>query len=46
MIRVYDESTCVPGRSAMSDYRFANLWGPGIPADEFSAAGAPLPRRA
>jgi catechol 2,3-dioxygenase-like lactoylglutathione lyase family enzyme len=44
MIRVYDEAAYRPGRWAMSDYRFANLWGPGIPGHEFFDGGAPLPR--
>jgi catechol 2,3-dioxygenase-like lactoylglutathione lyase family enzyme len=44
MIRIYDEASYRPGRWAMSDYRFANLWGPGIPGHEFFDAGAPLPR--
>jgi catechol 2,3-dioxygenase len=43
MIRVYDEATYQPGRWAMSDYRFANLWGPGLPGPDFFDAGAPLP---
>jgi catechol 2,3-dioxygenase len=44
LIKVYDEATYRPGRWEMSDYRFANLWGPGIPGHEFFDAGAPLPR--
>jgi catechol 2,3-dioxygenase len=44
LIRIYDEATYRPGQWAMSDYRFANLWGPGIPDQEFFDAGAPLPR--
>ena len=44
LIEVYDEASYRPGRWDMSDYRFANLWGPGIPGHEFFEAGAPLPR--
>lgn len=44
MIKIYDEASYKPGRWVMSDYRFANLWGPGIPGHEFFDAGAPLPR--
>lgn len=44
LIKIYDEAGYRPGRWAMSDYRFANLWGPGIPGHEFFDAGAPLPR--
>jgi catechol 2,3-dioxygenase-like lactoylglutathione lyase family enzyme len=44
LIKVYDEAGYRPGRWALSDYRFANLWGPGIPGHEFFDAGAPLPR--
>jgi len=44
LIKVYDEAGYRPGAWAMSDYRFANLWGPGIPGHEFFDAGAPLPR--
>jgi catechol 2,3-dioxygenase-like lactoylglutathione lyase family enzyme len=44
MLQVTDEATYRPGAWAMSDYRFANLWGPGIPGHEFFDAGAPLPR--
>ena len=43
LIRIYDETTYKPGRWEMSDYRFANLWGPGIPGHEFFDAGAKLP---
>jgi len=42
MIKIYDEATYRPGRWEMSDYRFANLWGPGIPGHEFFEAGARL----
>jgi catechol 2,3-dioxygenase-like lactoylglutathione lyase family enzyme len=44
LIKIYDEATYRPGRWEMSDYRFANLWGPGIPGHEFFDAGAKLPR--
>lgn len=44
MIRIDDEAGYRPGSWAMSDYRFANLWGPGIPGHEFFDGGAPLPR--
>lgn len=44
LIKIYDEASYRPGRWVMSDYRFANLWGPGIPGHEFFDAGAPLPR--
>lgn len=44
MIKIYDQASYRPGRWVMSDYRFANLWGPGIPGHEFFDAGAPLPR--
>jgi len=44
LIKIYDEAGYRPGRWVMSDYRFANLWGPGIPGHEFFDAGAPLPR--
>jgi catechol 2,3-dioxygenase-like lactoylglutathione lyase family enzyme len=44
LIKIYDEASYNPGRWVMSDYRFANLWGPGIPGHEFFDAGAPLPR--
>ncbi len=43
LIKIYDEAGYRPGQWAMSDYRFANLWGPGIPGHEFFEAGAPLP---
>ena len=43
LIKVYDEATYRPGIWQMSDYRFANLWGPGIPGHEFFDAGAKLP---
>ena len=44
LIKIYDEAGYRPGQWVMSDYRFANLWGPGIPGHEFFDAGAPLPR--
>jgi catechol 2,3-dioxygenase-like lactoylglutathione lyase family enzyme len=44
LIKIYDETGYRPGSWVMSDYRFANLWGPGIPGHEFFDAGAPLPR--
>jgi catechol 2,3-dioxygenase len=44
LIKIYDEAGYRPGSWVMSDYRFANLWGPGIPGHEFFDAGAPLPR--
>jgi catechol 2,3-dioxygenase len=44
LIKIYDEAGYRPGKWVMSDYRFANLWGPGIPGHEFFDAGAPLPR--
>jgi catechol 2,3-dioxygenase-like lactoylglutathione lyase family enzyme len=44
LIKIYDEASYRPGHWVMSDYRFANLWGPGIPGHEFFDAGAPLPR--
>jgi catechol 2,3-dioxygenase-like lactoylglutathione lyase family enzyme len=44
LIKIYDEAGYRPGTWVMSDYRFANLWGPGIPGHEFFDAGAPLPR--
>ncbi len=44
LIKIYDEAGYRAGRWVMSDYRFANLWGPGIPGHEFFDAGAPLPR--
>ena len=44
LIKIYDEAGYIPGKWVMSDYRFANLWGPGIPGHEFFEAGAPLPR--
>jgi catechol 2,3-dioxygenase len=44
LIKIYDEAGYRPGNWVMSDYRFANLWGPGIPGHEFFDAGAPLPR--
>lgn len=44
LIKIYDEASYRPGRWVMSDHRFANLWGPGIPGHEFFDAGAPLPR--
>jgi catechol 2,3-dioxygenase len=44
LIKIYDEAGYRPGEWAMTDYRFANLWGPGIPSHEFFEAGAPLPR--
>jgi catechol 2,3-dioxygenase-like lactoylglutathione lyase family enzyme len=43
LIKIYDEATYSPGKWEMSDYRFANLWGPGIPGHEFFDAGAKLP---
>jgi hypothetical protein len=43
LIKIYDETTYRPGKWEMSDYRFANLWGPGIPGHEFFDAGAKLP---
>lgn len=43
LIKIYDEATYRPGKWEMSDYRFANLWGPGIPGHEFFDAGAKLP---
>jgi catechol 2,3-dioxygenase-like lactoylglutathione lyase family enzyme len=42
LIKIYDEASYRPGRWEMSDYRFANLWGPGIPGHEFFDAGAKL----
>jgi catechol 2,3-dioxygenase-like lactoylglutathione lyase family enzyme len=44
LIKIYDEAGYRPGQWVMSDYRFANLWGPGIPGHEFFDAGAPLAR--
>jgi catechol 2,3-dioxygenase len=44
LIKIYDEASYRPGQWVMSDYRFANLWGPGIPGHEFFDAGAPVPR--
>jgi catechol 2,3-dioxygenase-like lactoylglutathione lyase family enzyme len=44
LIKIYDEAGYRPGKWVMSDYRFANLWGPGIPGHEFFDAGAPLSR--
>ena len=44
LIKIYDEASYQPGHWEMSDYRFANLWGPGIPGHEFFDAGAKLPR--
>jgi len=44
LIKIYDEAGYRAGTWVMSDYRFANLWGPGIPGHEFFDAGAPLPR--
>src|SRR6267378_368285 len=41
LIKIYDEASYHPGQWVMSDYRFANLWGPGIPGHEFFDAGAP-----
>src|SRR2546430_2724310 len=41
--RLSDEAGYRPGKWEMSDYRFANLWGPGIPGHEFFDAGAKLP---
>jgi catechol 2,3-dioxygenase-like lactoylglutathione lyase family enzyme len=43
LIKIYDEANYRPGKWEMSDYRFANLWGPGIPGHEFFDAGAKLP---
>jgi catechol-2,3-dioxygenase len=43
LIKIYDEASYRPGRWEMSDYRFANLWVPGIPGHEFFDAGAKLP---
>src|SRR5712691_2445424 len=43
LIKIYDEASYRPGMWEMSDYRFANLWGPGIPGHEFFDAGAKLP---
>jgi catechol 2,3-dioxygenase len=45
LIKIYDEASYTPGRWEMSDYRFANLWGPGIPGHEFFDAGAKLPSK-
>ncbi|HET9782721.1 MAG TPA: VOC family protein [Candidatus Dormibacteraeota bacterium] len=45
LIKIYDEASYRPGRWEMSDYRFANLWGPGIPGHEFFDAGAKLAPR-
>jgi len=45
LIKIYDEASYRPGKWEMSDYRFANLWGPGIPGHEFFEAGAKLPAR-
>ena len=45
LIKIYDEASYRPGRWEMSDYRFANLWGPGIPGHEFFDAGAKLATR-
>ena len=42
LIKIYDEASYRPGRWEMSDYRFANLWGPGMPGHEFFDAGAKL----
>jgi len=44
LIKIYDEAGYRPGQWVMSDNRFANLWGPGIPGHEFFDAGAPLAR--
>lgn len=45
LIKIYDEANYRPGAWVMSDYRFANLWGPGVPGHEFFEAGAPLAKK-